>query len=108
MWFFFALGGGLVQVLRSSTQHVAQLVFEASLAGAIVPPRGEGGFGWDRLFQPLGQPLGKRQTLTEMPIAWKNRLSMRRLALAKMAHFLRTQGSLDAPRTPSTSTHARR
>ena len=86
---------------------LAAHVFQASLAGAIVPPRGEGGFGWDRLFQPLGQPLGKRQTLAEMSTARKNRLSMRRLALAKMAHFLRGQGSLDAPRAPSTSTHAR-
>ena len=99
MWFFFALGSGLAQVLRSlirhdATLHVAQPVFEASLAGAIVLPLGQ-------------EPLGKRQTLAEMSTAQKNRLSMRRLALAKMAHFLRTQGSLDAPRAPSTSTHAR-
>ena len=104
MWFFFALGGGLVQAQRSLTRHdatlhvaqhgAAQHVFEASLAGAIVLPLGQ-------------EPLGRRRTLAEMSTAQKNRLSMRRLALAKMAHFLRIQGSLDAPRAPSTSTHAR-
>ncbi len=51
--------------------------FEGRLAGRIVSPRGNKGFGWDPLFQPDGWDL----TLGEMDPDQKLAISMRRKAL---------------------------
>lgn len=46
----------------------------------VVSPRGEGGFGWDAIFQPEGSS----HTFAEMDQAEKNRFSMRRKALDRL------------------------
>jgi len=61
--------GGEVDVLTGETR------------GIVVPtPRGEGGFGWDPIFQPLGAT----KTFAEMDQAEKNVYSMRRRALERL------------------------
>lgn len=51
--------------------------FEGAVEGRIVAPRGEGGFGWDAIFQPNGY----NKTYAEMDAKTKNEMSHRRLAL---------------------------
>lgn len=53
-------------------------VLTGEVPGLIVPgPRGEGGFGWDPIFQPIGTT----RTFAEMDWEEKNVYSMRRKAL---------------------------
>jgi XTP/dITP diphosphohydrolase len=60
--------------------------FEGAVEGSIAPaPRGAGGFGYDPVFQPLGEA----RTFAEMSLAEKNRMSHRARALALVAAFLR-------------------
>ena len=55
------------------------------VSGAIaVSPRGEGGFGWDSLFVPLGE----ERTFAEMSGAEKDRVSHRRRAWEELARRL--------------------
>jgi XTP/dITP diphosphohydrolase len=70
---------------RSATAICVVALFDGSglrvsrgeTRGSIVPaPRGDGGFGWDRLFAPEGD----RRTFAEMPHAEKDRISHRRRA----------------------------
>lgn len=56
--------------------------FEGSVQGTIVPPRGEGGFGYDPIFEHDGT------TLAEMTMAEKNAISHRARALSKLADWL--------------------
>lgn len=58
--------------------------FEGEIKGTIVSPRGEGGFGWDPIFQP--ERFTK--TLAQMSLKEKNAISMRRIALNKLREFL--------------------
>ncbi|MFP9193710.1 RdgB/HAM1 family non-canonical purine NTP pyrophosphatase [Natronosalvus vescus] len=55
--------------------------FEGSVAGTLVAPRGEGGFGYDPIFEYNGQ------TLAEMTAAKKNAISHRGRALATFADW---------------------
>ncbi|THE63765.1 XTP/dITP diphosphatase [Salinadaptatus halalkaliphilus] len=55
--------------------------FDGSLAGTIVPPRGEGGFGYDPIFEYNGQ------TLAEMDVEEKNAISHRGRALSTFAEW---------------------
>jgi non-canonical purine NTP pyrophosphatase (RdgB/HAM1 family) len=56
-------------------------VLTGETRGVIVPsPRGDNGFGWDPIFQPLGATA----TFAEMDRAEKNRYSMRRRALEQL------------------------
>ncbi len=50
--------------------------------GTMVAPRGSNGFGWDRMFVPVGQParFGESKTFGEMELAEKNWLSARTIA----------------------------
>ena len=57
--------------------------FEGAIAGRIVFPRGQGGFGWDRVFQPNGWD----KTFAEMEEPEKNAISMRRIALEQFRRF---------------------
>ena len=61
--------GARVEVLIGETRGII-----------AVAPRGEGGFGWDPIFQPDGSS----RTFAEMDQAEKNRYSMRRRALEQL------------------------
>lgn len=61
--------------------------FEGSIKGKIVPPKGEGGFGWDKIFMPDGF----EKTFAEMTPEEKNKISMRKIALTKLAEYLKTK-----------------
>ena len=56
--------------------------FEGSVGGTIVAPRGEGGFGYDPIFEYNGQ------TLAEMSTEEKNAISHRGRALGEFAEWL--------------------
>ncbi|WP_435359612.1 XTP/dITP diphosphatase [Haloarchaeobius sp. DFWS5] len=56
--------------------------FEGAVPGRIVAPRGEGGFGYDPIFEHDGQ------TMAEMTAEEKNAISHRGRALAKFADWL--------------------
>lgn len=56
--------------------------FEGAVPGRIVAPRGEGGFGYDPIFEHEGT------TLAEMSTERKNAISHRGRALAKFADWL--------------------
>ena len=55
--------------------------FEGAVQGRIVDPRGDGGFGYDPIFEHDGQ------TMAEMSTAEKNAISHRGRALAKFADW---------------------
>lgn len=55
-------------------------VAEGVVKGRIVNPRGEGGHGYDPIFQPEGYDA----TYAEMPSALKNKISHRAVAFRKM------------------------
>ncbi|ARS90067.1 XTP/dITP diphosphatase [Natrarchaeobaculum aegyptiacum] len=56
--------------------------FDGSVGGTIVAPRGEGGFGYDPIFEYNGQ------TMAEMSTEEKNAISHRGRALATFAEWL--------------------
>ena len=59
--------------------------FEGSIEGDILPKRqGEGGFGYDPIFQPKGY----HQSFAEMGDALKNHISHRFQAMTKFIHYL--------------------
>ncbi|MFC6716534.1 XTP/dITP diphosphatase [Natrialbaceae archaeon GCM10025810] len=59
--------------------------FEGSVAGTLVAPRGEGGFGYDPIFEYNGT------TMAEMSTEEKNAISHRGRALAKFAEWYAEQ-----------------
>ncbi len=54
-------------------------------------PRGSGGFGYDPIFEPWGEPPGGR-TVGQMSAVEKHRLSHRGKAARSMTRLLRQQG----------------
>ncbi len=60
--------------------------FEGQVAGTIVFPRGETGFGWDVIFQPEGYA----KTFAEMSEEERAGLKMRRIAALKLKEFLKS------------------
>ncbi|WP_338741035.1 non-canonical purine NTP pyrophosphatase [Haloplanus salilacus] len=60
-------------------------LFEGVVRGRIVDPRGDGGFGYDPIFEHDGT------TLAEMSAAEKNAISHRGRALAKFAEWYATR-----------------
>lgn len=62
-------------------------VGEEVLQGTVVAPWGDGGFGWDALFQPNGSD----RTLGECTRVEKNAVSIRAQEFEKLcAHILRS------------------
>jgi inosine triphosphate pyrophosphatase len=62
--------------------------FEGITKGTIVSPRGDGGFGWDAIFQPEGHD----KTFGELSAEEKNSFSMRKIAVEKLkAHLNRAE-----------------
>lgn len=59
--------------------------FSGRVDGLIVPPRGDGGFGYDPIFEVDGQTLAERTTEE------KNELSHRGQAVERFAQWYRTQ-----------------
>ncbi len=65
-----------------------EYLFEGLLEGTILRARqGHGGFGYDPVFQPIGQTM----TLAELSMDQKNQISHRGLAVRKLVNFLRTR-----------------
>ena len=58
--------------------------FDGSINGTMVYPRGNNGFGWDKIFQPHGHD----KTFAEMTEEEKNKISMRGIAAKKLKEFL--------------------
>ncbi|MGV3523311.1 MAG: non-canonical purine NTP pyrophosphatase [Candidatus Sericytochromatia bacterium] len=71
-------------LLKRSAEGMQLHFCTGSIRGEIVMPRGNQGFGWDPIFQPMDSP----HTFAEMDAPEKQRLSMRRLALEKLQTFL--------------------
>jgi len=76
-----AMGHHAVPVFREGT-------FEGRIATV---PRGDGGFGYDPIFEPLSEPPGAR-TVGQMSAAEKHALSHRGKAARAMAEYLRAEG----------------
>ena len=74
-------GPGAVPVLRHGT-------FEGRIA---TEPRGDGGFGYDPIFEPATEPPGGR-TVGQMSAGEKHALSHRGKAARAMAEHLRGEG----------------
>ncbi|KAL8755426.1 MAG: hypothetical protein Q9199_003649 [Rusavskia elegans] len=97
-WFLQALGhDGLNNLLAAYEDRSAEaictfaycagpdnepLIFEGRVLGKIVPARGPLDFGWDPIFEYMGE------TYAEMEKVKKNGLSHRFLALAKLRDWL--------------------
>lgn len=65
-----------------------EYLFEGLLEGTILRERqGQGGFGYDPVFQPIGHD----RTLAELSMDQKNQISHRGLAVKKLVNFLRTR-----------------
>lgn len=64
-------------------------IFEGTVLGTIVAPRGDGGFGYDPIFEHDGT------TFAEMDTEEKNAVSHRGRALAKLAEWLGESGRLE-------------
>ena len=103
-WFLAGMGlEGIVQSLSPFEDKSAQAVcclaftddgktmhfFEGKLKGLIVEPSGSRNFGWDAIFQAVGQ----QQTFGEMYAEEKNRISPRGKAAAEFKQFLRLRAA---------------
>jgi XTP/dITP diphosphohydrolase len=72
----------LAVAYESADDGDAVETFTGSVPGTIVSPRGDGGFGYDPIFEHDGR------TLAELDVAEKNAISHRGRALAKLADWL--------------------
>jgi len=61
--------------------------FKGEIKGTIVEPQGENGFGWDKIFVPVGFD----KTFAQMTDDEKNSLSMRKLAFEELKKELEKQ-----------------
>jgi len=68
--------------------------FTGIVRGTLVAPRGDGGFGFDSIFQPVGE----NRTFAEMETAEKNALSHRGQAVRALAAHLGDEGKESAKR----------
>ena len=72
-------------VVPGGAEHVVEGTWEGRLATA---PAGEGGFGYDPVFIPDGQPQGAERTVGEWEAGEKNAASHRARAIAALAPLL--------------------
>lgn len=77
----------LVGLLHVTPTAESIHLFEGRVAGRIVLPRGDQGFGWDPIFQPEGSA----HSFAEMDAAEKARYSMRQRAIQSLQDYLKTQ-----------------
>ena len=78
--------------LPDESGRVTVRTTRGTLRGRIaVAPKGNGGFGYDPIFEPQGEPPGAR-TLGQWSAEEKNRVSHRARAAARMAPILASLG----------------
>jgi XTP/dITP diphosphohydrolase len=80
-----------VLALVRASDDPAPVLAHGSWSGSIaLTPRGEGGFGYDPLFIPERPFMADRepQTVAQMPLALKNRLSHRAMAMRSLMRQL--------------------
>jgi XTP/dITP diphosphohydrolase len=81
-----------VLVLVEPTSDTAPLVSEGTFEGRIaLEPRGDGGFGYDPIFEPATESVGGR-TVGQLSAAEKNAISHRAQAARAMRRLLRERG----------------
>lgn len=101
-WFYSKLGNkGLYQMTKGFKDKNASaiccfalmspnldkpLIFEGTIRGEIVKPKGKKGFGWDQIFKPNNQT----KTFAQMSDEEKNNFSHRRLALDNFISYIAT------------------
>ena len=74
-----------IALLQGNEMHM----FEGKVEGVILTERrGQGGFGYDSIFQPLE---GDGSTFAQMSPEEKNRISHRGRAVARLVEFLNSQ-----------------
>ncbi len=95
-WFYKVLEPNKIfDIVKSNPKAKAKVIigyfdgvnshfFQGVISGNIVSPRGNNGFNWDVIFQPLGY----LKTFAEMDNYEKNFVSMRRLATLEFKKFL--------------------
>ncbi|MCS6789271.1 MAG: non-canonical purine NTP pyrophosphatase [Patescibacteria group bacterium] len=98
-WFLKTIGDeGVFKIanLFGNTKAVAKTIigyaedidkikfFEGKIYGKIVFPKGENGFGWDRIFMPEGF----NKTFAEIEFEEKNKFSMRKIAAENFKNYL--------------------
>jgi XTP/dITP diphosphohydrolase len=78
-------GAAFIAVLALVYPDGREITFEGRCEGqAVWPPRGDGGFGYDPMFQPDGFD----QTFGEMTADQKHAISHRAKAVTKLKHYL--------------------
>jgi XTP/dITP diphosphohydrolase len=74
----------VIALVNGGEEHL----FEGVLEGNILRKRqGNGGFGYDPVFQPIGQTI----SLAELSMDQKNQISHRGMAVRKLVNFLRAR-----------------
>lgn len=74
----------VIALVNGGEEHL----FEGVLEGNILRERqGNGGFGYDPVFQPIGQTI----SLAELSMDQKNQISHRGMAVRKLVNFLRAR-----------------
>lgn len=82
----------LLAYMEPGWPEAAAVLREGTMEGRIAHiGRGSGGFGYDPVFEPLGEPIGGR-TVGQMSAAEKNRISHRAEAARRMREELRARG----------------
>lgn len=78
--------------LDPTAPHPTEILRHGTFEGRIaLAPRGDGGFGYDPIFEPVAEPPGGR-TVGQMSAAEKHALSHRGQAARAMAVYLRGEG----------------
>lgn len=81
--------GALARCLVLYVDGEREVVGEGVARGTLVlPPRGEGGFGWDPVFVPVGES----RTFAELPAEEKDRIGHRGRAWRDLATKLKLRG----------------
>ncbi len=72
----------ILLILRGGQQHIFEGICEGTIRKS---PVGEGGFGYDPIFEPLGYD----KTFAELPMSVKSEISHRGRATANLIEFLK-------------------
>jgi non-canonical purine NTP pyrophosphatase (RdgB/HAM1 family) len=73
-----------VKTIIGYTNSGKIMFFEGVVDGMIVSPKGENGFGFDKIFLPNNN----KKTFAEMELEEKTKLSPRKIAAEKLKEFL--------------------